>query len=94
MINNSFYFIVESPSKNDIANIISIPKLEKNIFMSFIFNYHFSQKENIYRAQKELKLETSLFNPIINYDEKNKYLTFKSSKKGDSNKLKIEIKKS
>ena len=92
LINNSFYFIVESPSKNEIANIISIPKLEKNIFMSFIFNYHFSQKENIYRAQKELKLETSLFNPIINYDKKNKYLIFKSSKKGEGNKLKIEIK--
>ena len=47
LINNYFYFIVESPSKNDIDNIISIPKLENNIFMSFIFNYHFSQKENI-----------------------------------------------
>ena len=90
LINNSFNFIVKSPSKNDIANIISIPKLEKNIFMSFIFNYYFSQKENIYRAQKELKLEASLFNPIINYDGKNKYLTFKSSKKGEGNQLKIK----
>lgn len=89
LINNSFYFIVESPSKNDIANIISIPKLKKNIFTSFIFNYYYSQKENIYRTQKELKLETSLFNPIINYDGKIKYLAFKSSKKGESNKLKI-----
>ena len=48
----------------------SIPQLDKTIFMSFIFNYHFSQKENIYRAKKELKLDTFLFNPIINYEKK------------------------
>ena len=118
LINNSLYFIVEDPSKNDIVNIISylfneaelkkserdefitnflkaqkiakegvgefpitlhevrkyisfrksIPQLDKTIFMTFIFNYHFSQKENIYKAQKELNLDTFLFNPIINYD--------------------------
>ena len=142
LINNSLYYIVENPSKNDIVNIISnlfseaelekteqdeftnnflkaqkiakegvgefpitlhevrkyisfrksIPKLDKNIFMTFIFNYHFSQKENIYKAQKELKLDTFLFNPVINYDGDKKYLTFKSSKKGKGNQLKIEIK--
>jgi len=142
LINNSLYYIVENPSKNDTQKIISnlfneyklskkeqeefsrnflkaqkiakegvgeypltlhevrkyisfrkaIPNLDKTIFMSFIFNYHFSQRENIYRAQKELKLDTFLFNPIINYDGNNKYLTFKSSKKGKSNQLKIEIK--
>ena len=71
----------------------SIPQLDKTIFMSFIFNYHFSQKENIYRAKKELKLDTFLFNPIINYEKKNKFLTFNSSKKGDNtNQLKIAIK--
>jgi len=132
LINNSLYYIVQNPSKNDIENIItnlfseaelektereefsknflkaqkiakegvgefpitlhevrkyisfrkSIPKLDRNIFMTFIFNYHFSQKENIYKAQKELKLDTFLFNPVINYDGNKKYLTFKSSKKG------------
>ena len=142
LINNSLYYIVEDPSKNDIVNIISnlfnkaelpktekdeftisflkaqkiakegvgefpitlhevrkyisfrksIPNLDKTIFLTFIFNYHFTQKENIYRAQKELKLDTFLFNPIINYDGSKKYLTFKSSKKGKSNQLKIEIK--
>ena len=70
----------------------SIPQLDKTIFMSFIFNYHFSQKENIYRAKKELKLDTFLFNPIINYEKKNKFLTFNSSKKGNTNQLKIKIK--
>ena len=142
LINNSLYYVVEDPSKNDIVNIIkqlfeegglskseideftisflkaqkiaregvgefpitlheirkylsfrkSIPNLDKNIFMSFIFNYHFCQKENIYKAQKELKLDTFLFNPIINYDGSKKYLTFKSSKKEKSNQLKIKIK--
>ena len=142
LINNTLYYIVEDPSKNNIVNVISnlfseaelpkseqyeftinflkaekiakdgvgefpitlhevrkyislwrsIPKLDKNIFMTFIFNYHFSQKENIYKAQKELKLNTFLFNPVINYDGDKKYLTFKSSKKGKSNQLKIEIK--
>ena len=143
LLNNSFYFIVESPSKNDISNIIanlfkeaglpkneqeeftlsflkaqkiakegigefpitlqevrkyisfrkSLPNLDKNIFMTFIFNYHFSQKENVIRAKKELKLNTFLFNPIINYEggNKNKYLTFKSSKKGEGCQLKIKI---
>jgi hypothetical protein len=65
----------------------SLPKLDKTIF-----NYHFSLKENIYKPQKELKLDSILFNPNINYDGNNKYLTFKSSKKGKSNQLKIEIK--
>ena len=142
LLNNSLYYIVENPSKNDIVNIISylfeeaglskgeqeeftinflkaqkiakegvgefpitlhevrkyisfrksIPKLDKTIFMTFIFNYHFSQKENIYKAQKELKLDTFLFNPRINYDGSKKYLTFKSSKKGKNNQLKVEIK--
>jgi len=59
----------------------AIPKLGKTIFMTFIFNYHFSQKENIYKAQKELELDTFLFNPIINYNGDKKYLTFKSAKK-------------
>ena len=70
----------------------SLPKLDRTIFMSFIFNYHFTQKENIFKAQKELKLDTFLFNPIINYDGNKEYLTFKSSKKGKGNQLKIEIK--
>ena len=69
----------------------SIPQLDKTIFKTFIFHYHFSQKENIYKAQKELKLDSFLFNPIINYDGDNKYLTFASSKM-DKNNLKIEIK--
>ncbi len=142
LLNNSLYYIVEDPSKNDIKKIIlylfkeadldnkeqedfsknfleaqkiakegvgefpitlhevrkyiafrkAIPKLDKTIFMTFIFNYHFSQKENIYKAQKELKLDTFLFNPIINYNGDKKYLTFKSAKKGKSNQIKIEIK--
>ena len=149
LINNSLYFIVEDPSKNDIENIISylfaeadlskndkdsfenelkeftinflkaqkiakegvgefpitlhevrkyiafrksIPYLDRAIFMTFIFNYHFSQKENQYKAQKELKLREYFFNPTINYDGDKKYLTFQSSKKGKKNKLKIEIK--
>ena len=60
--------------------------------MTFIFNYHFSQKENIYRAQRELKLDSFLFNPIINYNGDKKYLTIKSSKASKKNQLKIPIK--
>jgi len=71
----------------------SLPNLDKNIFMSFIFNYHFSQKENIYRAQKELKLDTFLFNPVIDYSGEYKYLNFKSSKRS-KNQIEIEIKNS
>ena len=70
----------------------SIPELDKKVFMTFIFNYHFSQKENIYKAQKELKLDSFLFNPIINYNGDKKYLTFKSSKASKKNQLKIPIK--
>ena len=96
LINNSLYFIVEDPSKEDIENIIiylfeeaelekeegeeflkkfldaqkiskeengespitihevrkyisfrkSIPELDKKLFMTFIFDYHFNQVEN------------------------------------------------
>ena len=72
----------------------SIPDLDKAIFMTFIFNYHFSQKENQYKAQKELKLHEYFFNPVIRYEEnKNeKYLIFQSSKSSEKNKLKIKIK--
>ena len=71
----------------------SLPNLDKNIFMSFIFNYHFSQKENMYRAQKELKLTQFLFNPVIDYSGDYKYLNFKSSKRS-KNQIEIEIKNS
>ena len=60
--------------------------------MTFIFNYHFSQRENIIKAQKELKLDNFLFSPTINYDGDRKYLTFKTSKKGKKNLLKLKIK--
>ena len=145
LINNSLYFIVESPTNTDINNIISnlfneaglhkdeqieftknfltaqkiakegigeypitlnevkkyisfrksIPDLDKKIFMLFIFNYHFSQKENIYKIKKELKLDTLLYNPSISYERKgnNKYLIYKSSKKGNRGCLKIELKR-
>ena len=68
------------------------PLLDKTIFMTFIFNYHFSQRENIIKAQKELKLDNFLFSPTINYDGDKKYLTFKTSKKGKKNLLKLKIK--
>ena len=68
------------------------PFLDKTIFMTFIINYHFSQRENIIKAQKELKLDNFLFNQTINYDGDKKYLTFKTSKKGKKNLLKIKIK--
>ena len=61
--------------------------------MIFIFNYHFSQRENIEKAQNELKFDKLFsFNPIINYDGNKEYLTFELSKTDKSNKLKIEIK--
>ena len=146
LINNSLYFIAESPTNKDICHIISnlfneaglpkneqeeftdsflkaqkiakegvgeypitlhevrkyisfrksIPNIERNIFMLFIFNYHFSRKENILKAKKELKLDTLFFNPIISYERdrknnKDKYLIFLSSKKLNSGYLKIKI---
>ena len=59
----------------------AIPDLDRNIFMTFIFNYHFSQKENIIKAQNELKLDKVLGNPVISYNSNKKYLIFKLSKK-------------
>ena len=59
----------------------AIPNLGINIFMSFIFNFHFSKKENIIRAQKELKLDMFLFNPIISYNSNKRYLIFNHRKR-------------
>ena len=70
----------------------AIPSLGGNIFMSFIFNYHFSKKENIIRAQKELNLNMFLFNPVISYNSDRRYLTFKSSKRIKKNQIQMEIK--
>ena len=70
----------------------AIPGLGGNIFMSFIFNYHFSKKENIIRAQKELNLNMFLFNPVISYNSDKRYLTFKSSKRIKKNQIQMEIK--
>ena len=70
----------------------AIPDLDRNIFMTFIFNYHFSQKENIIRAQNELKLDKVLGNPVISYNSNKKYLIFKLSKKSEKNQIEIKIK--
>ena len=70
----------------------SVPEIDKSILMTFIFFYHFNQEENIYKAKKELKLNQNfLFHSNIDYNAKEKSLTFKYNKK---NEIKIKIKNS
>ena len=142
LINNSLYFIVEDPNKNDIGNIISelfeeahiskkekdeffssflkaqniakngtgelpitlnevgkyisfiksIPNFDKNIFMTFIFYFHFSQIENMIKVKKELNLDTFLFNPIIYYEGDKKKFILQTSKKSNKDRLEIKVK--
>ena len=70
----------------------SIPELDKKLFMTFIFDYHFNQIENKIKVRNNLKLNEYNFEPIINYDGDKKHLTFQTSKTGKSNNLRIRIK--
>ena len=70
----------------------SINTLDKKIFLYFIFNNHFSRRENIKKIHEIIKFETISFNPSIEYYDKNQFLIFKMSEKGKRNNLTIKIK--
>ena len=81
---------------NEVKKYISLrtnlPEIDKTFFMAKIFQHHFTQGENILKAQKYLKLDSFLFSPYISYN--NKSLKFKASKKSKKNQIEIKIKKS
>ena len=69
-----------------------MPEIDKTFFMTIIFQHHFTQNENILKAQKYLKLDSFLFNPSIMYSEN--HLKFYASLKSRKNQIKVRIKKS
>ena len=78
--------------KKYISLRTSLPEIDKTFFMTIIFQHHFTQGENILKAQKNLNLDSFLFNPSISYTENHlKFYASLSSK--NSNKIKVKIKK-
>ena len=81
---------------NEVKKYISLrtnlPEIDKTFFMTIIFQHHFTQGENILKAQKNLKLDSFLFSPYISYNNNN--LKFKASRKSKKNQIEIKIKKS
>ena len=78
--------------KKYISLRTSLPEIDKTFFMTIIFQHHFTQGENILKAQKQLNLDSFLFNPSISYTENHlKFYASLSSK--NSNKIKVKIKK-
>ena len=70
---------------NDIKKYIdfreSVPQIDKNLIMLFIFAYHFSQSENIKKIIDKLELQkNSKFIPIIDYYKDKSHLEIKLSK--------------
>ena len=49
--------------KKYISLRTSLPEIDKTFFMTIIFQHHFTQGENILKAQKNLNLDSFLFNP-------------------------------
>ena len=81
---------------NEVKKYISLrtnlPEIDKTFFMTIIFQHHFTQGENILKAQKNLKLDSFLFSPSISYN--NNILKFKASRKSKKNQIEIKIQKS
>ena len=76
--------------KKYISLRTSLPEIDKTFFMTIIFQHHFTQSENIIKAQKNLKLDSFLFNPSISYT--NNHLKFSVSLKSKKNQIKGKIK--
>ena len=55
--------------KKYISLRTSLPEIDKTFFMTIIFQHHFTQGENILKAQKKLNLDSFLFSPSISYTE-------------------------
>ena len=100
----SNYFKVKKIAENDsdelpiTLNVVKkylqfrkkIPGLNKNIFMSFIFQHHFIKYESIQKIKRELKLSDYNIDMTIEYSGNNKYLNLKINNKNQD--IKVEIK--
>ena len=77
--------------KKYISLRTSLPEIDKTFFMTIIFQHHFTQGENILKAQKSLNLDSFFFNPSISYSEN--HLKFFASLSSRNNTIKVKIKK-
>ena len=75
--------------KKYISLRTSLPEIDKTFFMTIIFQHHFTQGENILKAQKLLNLDSFFFIPSITYTES--YLKFSASSSSKNNKIKVKI---